>query len=120
KKNDFVVQEIFDKIFDKIKDESPNKWNNMKLLSIISLNLSRLHSNLAAKYISYTSIILDPSCSSIKISSDISLNAYSKNISIVKPNYFKGLQILFSSVVNSVFQEVNSVSNKIFHLKIGE
>ena len=39
--------------FDKIKDESTqkNKLNDIKLLSIISLNLPKLHSNLVMKYI---------------------------------------------------------------------
>ena len=60
----------------------------MSLLHIISLNLPKLYdchySSLVTKYFLHTSILLDPSCSSVE-SSETSLCAYSKNIYIKKP-----------------------------------
>ena len=59
----------------------------MALLHIISLYLPKLYdchySSLVTKYFLHTSILLDPSCSSVKNSTN-SLNAYSKYVSIKK------------------------------------
>ncbi len=98
-KYNFIVQLVFNKIIQIIKDNENNENNEnnptncmnfmMLLPFIVSLKLSKLcdhdyHSNLVIEYFLHTSIILDPTCLSVKNSENPSLYAYSKNIFIKK------------------------------------
>ena len=86
--NNFIVQTIFDKLFEFIKSDSTNSYNTA-LLSLISQKLPELcnhNSNfLVTKYILLTSIL--PFCSSVKHSANTSLYAYSLNINVIKKRF---------------------------------
>ncbi|CAI2183477.1 19376_t:CDS:2, partial [Funneliformis geosporum] len=89
KRNDYIVQSIFNKIIRLIDQENENNSTNYMMLLpyIISLKLHKLcdhdyyrYSNLVIKYILYTSIILDPACLSIKNLENTPFHSYSKNV----------------------------------------
>ncbi|CAG8523211.1 9810_t:CDS:2 [Funneliformis mosseae] len=89
KRNDYIVQSIFNKIISLIDQENENNSTNYMMLLpyIISLKLHKLcdhdfyrYSNLVIKYILYTSIILDPGCLSIKNLENTPFHSYSKNV----------------------------------------
>ncbi|RGB34068.1 hypothetical protein C1646_815643 [Rhizophagus diaphanus] len=90
----FTIKSIVDKTIELIKSNDYLNYNYMTMISLISLNLTKLcehYPNLAMKYISCTSILLDPDCSSISCSINPSLiYTYSKNI-YIKPSYNKSL-----------------------------
>src|ERR1043165_8173235 len=121
--DDDIIQLIIEKIFELIEKED---YGYITLLPIISLKLPELYdrhySGLVMKYILGTSILPDPSCSSVKDSKDTSLYAYSKNIYIKLPSnydYFeKVITVLFVIFTFPIF-----LIYKIFtltHLKTQE
>ena len=94
------IDTIVHKIFDKIGAVSTK---NMMLLSFISLNLPKLCDHYySTKYILRTSVILDPSCSSITNSKETSLDSYSKIPSI--NSRFKTMMISLYKNCNPLIQ----------------
>ncbi|CAB5375146.1 unnamed protein product [Rhizophagus irregularis] len=85
----FTIKSIVDKTIELIKSNDYLNYNYMIMISLISSNLTKLcehYPNLAMKYISCTSILLDPDCSSISCQINPSpIYTYSKNI-YIKPS----------------------------------
>jgi hypothetical protein len=91
KKGDEIHDHIFKRSFKRIKDLSTC---NMQSLSFISLRLPELPPDVEKQYVLHASIVLDPSFSDFKISTNTSLRAYSKIIYIKYPS-IENLMISF-------------------------
>src|SRR6266540_3083026 len=88
-KNDYIVQSIFNKIFQYIKHGEINSYMTLLLFMIRKLpSLCDMdnYPHLVTKSFFYTSILLDPSCCSVKNSENNSLYAYSKIFHIKRSN----------------------------------
>src|ERR1051325_12050561 len=84
-----IIPLFIDKIFELIEKKD---YGYITLLPVISTRLPELydrhHSGLVMKYISDTSILPDPSYSSVKDSKNTSPYAYSKNIYVKLPSNY--------------------------------
>ncbi|PKY30391.1 hypothetical protein RhiirB3_486260 [Rhizophagus irregularis] len=135
-KYDDIVQQTIDKIIESITSFTNNSENNKytllsqqtikkmiesgnynvyKLLSFISLNLPELshncYSDFLIKYMAYTSIVLSPTCNSIKSSRNTSLNSYLNNyIKKSGSNYFKSISSLYDRYLNKSQEETRTIS----------
>ncbi|CAB4437896.1 unnamed protein product [Rhizophagus irregularis] len=114
---DDIVQQTIDKIIESITSNSGDYKTT--LLPFISLNLPELchncYSDFLIKYMTYTSIMLSPTCNSIKSSRNTSLNSYLNNCirkSHLGSNYFKSISSLYDRYLNKSQEETRNKSRE--------